>query len=151
MKIAIGADHRGFELKIRLIAFLKNEGHEVIDFGTHSNEPCDYPHIGYNVAKSLAKDGLDRGVLICMSGIGMSIIANKVPGARAAICDTVIDAGLSREHNDANVLIISAKYIKDAPEDVLRAWINTDIIEERHKKRVEQIKEIEQKILKGEL
>ena len=151
MKIAIGADHRGYELKSKLIPFLKREGHEVVDYGTDSSEPCDYPVIGYNVAKSLAKGGSDRGILICMSGIGMSIVANKVPGVRAAMCDTKENAELSREHNDANVIIISAKYIKDSPEDVLKIWLKTNITEGRHKRRVDQIREIEQKILKGEI
>lgn len=151
MKIAIGADHRGFELKSKLVAFLEKDRHEVMDFGTDSTESCDYPMIGYNVAKSVAKGESDKGVLICMSGMGMSIVANKVPGARAAICDTEADAGLSREHNDTNVIIISAKYVKDNPEDILKAWFKAEISEGRHKKRVGQIKEIETKIIKGEL
>lgn len=151
MKIAIGADHRGYDLKTKLVAFLKKEGHDVTDFGTDSNEPCDYPIIGYNVAKALAKGDSERGILICMSGIGMSIIANKVPGVRAAMCDTKTDAGLSREHNDANVIIISSKYVKDDPEDILKVWFNTDITEERHKRRVDQIRDIENKILNGDV
>lgn len=151
MKIAIGADHRGFELKSKLTPFLKIEGHQVIDFGTNSSAPCDYPIIGYNIAKSVSKGESERGVLICMSGIGMSIIANKVPGVRAAICDTKVDAELSRGHNDANVIIISAKFLKDNPEDILKVWFSTEISEERHKRRVNQIKDIEQKILRGEM
>ncbi|MDB4349404.1 ribose 5-phosphate isomerase B [Omnitrophica bacterium] len=151
MRVAIGADHRGYELKSKLIPFLKSEGHEVIDFGTNSGESCDYPAIGYNVARSLSKGESQRGILICMSGIGMSIIANKAPGVRAAICDSTCDAELSREHNDANVIIISSKYVKDKPEDILRTWFNTDITEERHKRRVSQIIDIEKKILKGEV
>lgn len=151
MNIAIGADHRGYELKSELIPFLKKEGHEVLDFGTDSTEPCDYPIIGYKVAKSVSKREARRGVLVCMSGIGMSIIANKVPGVRAAMCGTKEDARLSREHNDANVIIISAKYVKERPEDILKAWLNAEITEERHKRRVGQIKDIERKILKGEM
>lgn len=151
MKIAIGADHRGFELKSKLIPFLKGNGHHIIDFGTDSNESCDYPIIGYKVAKSVSKGESERGVLICMSGIGMSIIANKVPGVRAAICDTKADAELSREHNDANVIILSSKYIKDSPEEILKTWFSAAIKEERHKRRVNQIGDIEQKILRGEM
>jgi len=150
MKIAIGADHRGFELKGKLVAFLKKAGHEVIDFGTDSTESCDYPLIGFNVAKSAAKGESDRGILICMSGIGMSIVANKVPGARAAICDTRADAELSREHNDTNVIIISAEYVQDKPEDILKTWFAAEITEDRHKRRVDQIKEIETRVIKGE-
>ena len=150
MKIAIGADHRGFELKSKLASFLKKEGHEVTDFGTDSTEPCDYPAIGYNVAKAVSGKKADSGILICMSGMGMSIVANKVPGVRAAICDTKEDAKTSKEHNDANVIIISAKQVKDKPEDILKAWFENKINEERHKRRVKQIIDIEQKILKGE-
>jgi len=151
MRIAIGADHRGYELKEKLAAFLKGEGHEVKDCGTHSTESCDYPQIGYAVAKSVSTGESDRGVLICMSGMGMGVIANKVPGVRAAICDTLVDAELSREHNDINVIIISAKYVEDHPEDILKKWLAANITEERHKKRVSQINDIEKKILKGEM
>ena len=151
MKIAIGADHRGFELKSKLISFLKDEGHTVKDYGTDSAEACDYPIIGYNVAKSVSKGESERGILICMSGIGMSIIANKVPGTRAAMCDTAVDAELSREHNDANVIIISAKYVQDSPKDILKIWLKTEAGGERHKRRVDQIKDIEKKILKGDM
>ncbi|NQT05928.1 MAG: ribose 5-phosphate isomerase B [Candidatus Omnitrophica bacterium] len=151
MKIAIGADHRGFELKSRLIAFLKKEGHQIKDCGTKSTDACDYPAIGYSVAKSVSSGESERGILICMSGIGMSIIANKVPGVRAAICRTKTDAQLSREHNDANVMVISAKYATDNPEDMLKCWFSADIRDVRHKKRVKQIMDIEKKILKGEM
>jgi len=151
VKIAIGADHRGFELKSKLISFLKDEGHAVKDYGTDSTKACDYPIIGYNVAKSVAKKESERGVLICMSGIGMSIIANKVPRTRAAMCNTIVDAQLSREHNDANVIIISSKYVQDNPRDILKIWLKTEAGEERHKKRVNQIKDIENKILRGEM
>jgi len=151
MRIAIGADHRGYELKERLKCFLKKEGYAVTDYGTNSSEPCDYPAIGFEVARRVAGRKADRGVLICMSGIGMSIVANKVPGVRAAICDTAAAARLSREHNDANVIIISSKYAQDKPEDILKEWFAADITEERHKKRVAQIKDIEQKILRGDI
>jgi len=151
MKIAIGADHRGYELKQRLIEFMKKERHEVIDCGTNSVEPCDYPPIAYEVGRAVSKGRADRGILICMSGIGMSIMANKVPGVRAAMCDTVDCARLSREHNDANIIIISSKYVQDKPEEMLKAFFTTDMTAERHKKRVDQIKEIEQKILKGKM
>ena len=150
MKIAIGADHRGFDLKAKFMEFLKKEGHDVRDFGTCTNKPCDYPEIGYNVAKAVADKEADRGVLICASGIGMSIVANKVPGIRAAICDTAEDAELSREHNDTNVIIISAKYVKDSAQLILRTWFTREIKEPRHKRRVEQISDLEKKILKGE-
>lgn len=149
MKIAIGADHRGFELKSKIMVFLKKEGHDLADFGTDSAASCDYPMIGYKVADAVSKGRCDRGILICMSGMGMSIVANKVPGVRAAICDTEVEARLSREHNDANVIIISNKYIEDKPEEVLRVWLKAEISEERHKRRVDEIRDIERKILGG--
>lgn len=151
MRIAIGADHRGFELKSKLISFLKKQGHDLLDLGTDSTKPCDYPAIGYNVAKSVSSGKAKRGILICASGIGMSIIANKVPGVRAAMCSSKEDSQLSREHNDANIIIISAKFLKDNPEEMLKIWLKADITEDRHKKRVSQIKDIEGKILKGEM
>ena len=149
MKIAIGADHRGFELKSELIPFLKSQGYEVKDFGTDSASPCDYPFIAYDVAHSVSTGESDRGILICMSGIGMSIVANKLPNVRAAVCSTKIEAALSKQHNDANIIIVSAKYVQDDPRDILKAWLNAEITEERHKKRVDQIREIEEKILRG--
>ncbi len=151
MKIAVGADHRGYELKEKLKRFLEAEGHEVADFGADSAESCDYPRIGYDVARSVSKGESERGLLICMSGIGMSIVANKVPGIRAAMCDSAEEAVSSREHNDANVIIISSKYVKDPPEEILKAWFGAYISEGRHKRRVGQIADIEKKILKGEV
>ncbi len=151
MKIAIGADHRGMELKTKLIDFLKSQGHTPLDLGTHSKEPCDYPLIGYNVAVSVSKKRAERGILICQSGIGMSIIANKVPGVRAALCHTKEAARFSREHNNANVIVIPAGFAKDDPQDMLKPWLSAEIKEERHKRRVKSIKELEEKILRGDL
>ena len=140
MKIAIGADHRGFELKTRLISFLKDEGHNVLDFGTDSSAPCDYPLIGYKVAKSLANGECRRGILICMSGMGMSMIANKVPGVRAAICDTAEDAKLSREHNDANVLCLGGRVIGPSlAEEIVLAFLAGAYQGGRHARRIAQI------------
>ena len=146
MKIAIGSDHRGYELKLRLIPFLKKEAHEVKDFGTDSTESCDYPPIAYNVARSVSSGESERGVLICMTGFGMVMAANKVPDVRAARCDTVEEARFAREHNDSNIICLSAKYVKDKPEVILKAWISTSFSGGRHQKRVDQIKEIERKL-----
>lgn len=146
MKIAIGSDHRGYELKSKLVLFLKEEGHEVKDFGADSVESCDYPPIAYNVAQAVSSGKAERGILICMTGLGMVMAANKVPGVRAARCDTVEEAKLTREHNDCNVLSIAAKYIKDKPEEIITSWLATPFAGGRHQKRVDQIKEIEEKV-----
>ena len=149
MKIAIGSDHGGYELKDKLIEFLKSEGYDVKDFGTHSKESCDYPMIGFEVAKAIGDGKADRGVLICKSGVGMAIIANKVHGVRAAACYDVEMAKSSREHNDCNVIALAANYtdLKKSKE-ILKAWLKAEHSGDRHARRVKQIKEIEKK-LKG--
>jgi len=149
MKIAIGSDHGGYELKNKIGEFLRQEGHTVTDLGTHSKESCDYPLIGFDVAKAVGDGSADRGVLICKTGVGMVIIANKVHGIRAAACYDVDMAKSSREHNDTNVCVLAANYtdLKKA-KDILKVWVSTDHKEERHVRRVKQIKEIETK-LKG--
>jgi len=145
MKIAIGSDHRGYELKIKLISFLKEKGHEVKDLGTNSQESCDYPMIGYNVAKSVSSGESEKGILICMTGLGMVIVANKVKKVRAVRCDTSEEAKMSREHNDSNILSLAAKYIKDKPKEIVETWLSTAFIGGRHQKRIDQIKDIENK------
>lgn len=147
MKIAIGSDHGGYELKSALIQFLKEEGHEVLDLGTHSKESCDYPLIGFEVAKAVSESKAERGVLICKTGVGMVIIANKVHGVRAAACYDVEMAKLAREHNDTNVIVLAASYTKSSlAKDILKAWLAANHTEERHARRVKQIKDIEKKI-----
>lgn len=149
MKIAIGSDHGGYELKVDLIKHIKAEGYEVLDLGTHSKESCDYPLIGFEVAKVVGAGKADRGVLICKTGVGMVIIANKVNGVRAAACYDTDMAKSAREHNDTNVLVLAASYTqaKDAKE-ILKAWLSAKHTEDRHARRVNQIKDIETK-LKG--
>lgn len=148
-KIAIGSDHGGYELKNQIAGFLKDEGYLVKDFGTHSKESCDYPLIGFEVAETVSKGNADRGVLLCKTGLGMAIIANKLHGVRAAACYDVDMARSSREHNDCNIIVLAANYtdFKKA-KDILKAWLKAEHIEERHARRVKQIKEIEKK-LKG--
>lgn len=148
MKIAVGSDHRGYELKSKIIAFLKEKGHEIRDFGTDSAESCDYPLIAYNAARSVSKGESERGILICMTGLGMVMAANKVPGVRAARCDTAEEAKMSREHNDANVISLSAKYMKDKAEDILAVWLSTAFLGGRHQRRVDQIRDIEKKTMR---
>ena len=125
-RVAIGADHGGFHLKARLIPLLQAKGFEVADLGTHSLQPCDYPRIGYKVACAVANGTFDRGILLCKSGIGIAIVANKVPGIRAAVCWDLFDAKRSREHNDANVLVLGAEKLSVAnAKRIVDAWLST--------------------------
>ena len=149
LRVAIGADHGGFELKGKLIAYLQQLGYEVGDLGTHSPEPCDYPIIAWKVAAAVAAKQFDRGVLLCKSGIGIAIAANKVPGIRAGVCNDESDAAKSRQHNDANVLVIGAEKISEAKaKTIVKIWFATPFEGGRHERRVQQIEEIEQAILK---
>lgn len=146
-RVAIGADHGGFELKAKLIAHLRAAGVEVADLGTHSAEPCDYPLIGEKVASAVASREFDRGILLCKSGIGIAITANKVPGVRAAVCSDAFDAERSRAHNDANVLVLGAEKLKDAAaKRIVTTWMATPFESGgRHERRVRQIAAIERK------
>lgn len=149
MKIIIGSDHGGYELKEKIVKFLKNEEYKIEDFGTHSKESCDYPLIGFEVAEAVSKGKADRGILICRSGVGMAIIANKIHGIRAAACYDKVMARSSREHNDCNVLVLAADYTDfRKAKELTRIWLTTEHVGERHQRRVKQIKEIESK-LKG--
>ena len=148
MKIAIGADHGGFKLKNKLIKSLKVRGHVVADLGTHSSARCDYPPIGYKVAASVSGGQFGRGILICKTGIGFSIVANKFPGVRAALCLKKVQARRSREHNNANILILAANYLslKEAHQ-IVDVWLGTEFsARPRHARRVRQIANIERKI-----
>jgi len=145
MKIAIGSDHRGMSLKEKLIQFLRARGCEVADLGTHSKtKATDYPDIAAKLGRSVARGTFDRGLLICGTGIGMSISANKIRGIRAARCVTKRDAVLSREHNDANVLALgsSSTNVKLAKE-IVRVWLNTPAEGGRHRRRVNKILKLE--------
>ena len=149
MKIAIGSDHGGYELKTKVAEFLKKDGHSVQDFGTHSKESCDYPMIGFEAAKAVSDGKVERGILICRTGVGMAIIANKVHGVRAVACYDAQIAKSSREHNDCNVLVLGADYsdFKQARQ-IVKIWLETPNLGDRHARRVKQIKDIETK-LKG--
>ncbi len=127
MRVAIGADHAGYRLKVHLVDTLKADGHEVLDLGTHSEEPADYPPICAAVAATVVDGEADRGIVLGGSGQGEQIAANKVRGARAALCHDLFTARLSREHNDANVLAMGGRIV--APEladEILRLWLATD-------------------------
>jgi ribose 5-phosphate isomerase B len=148
MKITIGADHAGFELKDVLVKHLKAAGHTVTDVGAFNPEPSDYPVFGEKVAKAVANKEADRGIVICGNGIGMSIVANKIPGIRAALVFTEKMAKDTREHNDSNVLSLAGR---DLPDDLnlklADIWINTPFSQvERHQRRVNEITEMEKEI-----
>ncbi len=147
MKIAVGADHGGYEFKTKLISFLEKQGHAVADLGTHSAQSCDYPLISYKVAQSVAAGIFDQGILVCKSGIGMSIVANKVPGVRAALCLTESLARSSREHNNANVLVLAGSAVNPKQNlKIVKAYLKTKFAAGRHNRRVKQIGNIERKI-----
>jgi ribose 5-phosphate isomerase B len=147
-RIAIGADHGGFALKAALIPVLQAKGFEVADLGAHSPQPCDYPKIGYKVASMVAEKRFDRGILLCKSGIGIAIVANKVPGVRAGVCGDVFDAERSRAHNDANVLVLGAEKLSAAQaKRIVETWLSTPFESGgRHERRVRQITALERTI-----
>jgi ribose 5-phosphate isomerase B len=144
MKIAIGSDHRGFEVKRRIAAVLQQMGHEVEDVGPHSKDSVDYPDYAFQVGLAVSEGRAQRGVLICGTGIGMCIAANKVKGVRAAPCHDSITAEMSRRHNDANVLSLSADLLgEELIERMLRIWLETEFESGRHARRVEKITRFE--------
>ncbi len=143
-KLFLGSDHAGFQLKEEIKKFLGSKKIEYEDLGAFSDEPSDYPAIAYSLAKKVADAG-SRGILICGTGIGESIVANKVRGIRAANCFNEYTAQKSREHNDSNVLCLGARALKsDEAKKITKVWLETDFSsEERHKRRISQIAEIE--------
>jgi ribose 5-phosphate isomerase B len=144
MKVAIGSDHRGFEAKTRIVSILHQLGHEVADAGPHVRECVDYPDFALEVAQAVREGRAERGILICATGIGMCIAANKVPGVRAAPCHDCITAEMSRRHNDANVLCLSADLLGEELIDrMVRTWLVTPFDGGRHARRVEKIARIE--------
>lgn len=145
MRIAIAGDHRGFELKKRLLTFLAKQGHEVLDKGTLTPESCDYPDLAFAVGETIGNKNADRGILICGTGIGMCMAANKVQGVRAANCHDHMSAELSRRHNDANVLCLSGDLIgEEQVERLVKIWLATEFEgNSRHSRRVEKIEAYE--------
>ena len=144
MKIAIGADHAGFELKERLKGYLAARGHEVLDLGTESSESTDYPAYAFRVAEAVRDGSAGQGVLVCDSGNGIAIAANKVEGIRAAIAAGPEQASLARRHNDANILVLGAKFLpRETEEPILDAWLGASFEGGRHARRVGQITDYE--------
>ncbi|MBI4588451.1 MAG: ribose 5-phosphate isomerase B [Candidatus Rokubacteria bacterium] len=148
--IALGADHAGWELKEALKAWLIENGHQILDFGTHSPEPVDYPDYALQVAEAVASGKAERGVLVCGTGIGMAMTANKVPGVRAALCSDPFTARVSREHNDANVLALGGRLTgSELGLDILRMWLGSPFSGGRHERRLGKLAQIERRHLQG--
>jgi ribose 5-phosphate isomerase B len=144
MRVAIGSDHAGFPLKCHLIGVLESDGHEVVDFGTDSEDSVDYPPICAAVARAVVAGEAERGIVLGGSGQGEQIAANKVRGARAALCNDLYTARLSREHNDANVLSMGGRIVAPGlADEILRLWLATGFDGGRHERRVHQIADIE--------
>ena len=144
MRIAIGCDHHGLQLKGMLNVRLKDQGYEVEDMGTNSTDPVDYPDIASQVAEAVSQNHCQRGILICGTGIGMSITANKVPGIRAALCHDPFTARRSREHNDANILCFGGQTTEPSmARDIVETFLETDFEGGRHLGRVEKISSLE--------
>lgn len=147
MRIAVGTDHGGFRLKPLLMKTLRSAGHRVMDAGTFSPQPCDYPAIGAKVARAVSKGTADRGLLVCKSGGGMAIVANKFPRVRAVAAHTLRLARHAREHNDANVLVLGAEGLTpEKARGILKAWVETPFAGGRHERRVRQIAAIEKRL-----
>ena len=144
MKVFIGADHRGFKLKQEIHDLLTRSGHKVIDMGSYDEESCDYPLISCKVASSVVKSKNARGILVCMTGIGHSIAANKVPGALAALCYNKEAAILSRQHNNSNVLSLGADFITfEQVTEAIDLWLATEFEGGRHQRRIDKISKLE--------
>ncbi|MFI3166716.1 MAG: ribose 5-phosphate isomerase B [Bacillota bacterium] len=144
MKIALGFDHGGFEHKKTLIDYLEKNKIEYVDFGTNSSESCDYPIFAEKVAKAVQCGECERGILICGTGVGMSIVANKFKGIRCALCNEYFMAKATREHNDSNVLAMGARVIGlNVMLEIVDVWIKTEFIGIHHTKRIQMISDIE--------
>ena len=144
MRIAIGSDHRGVTSRSRLIGLLERMGHQIVDCGSFGEEAVDYPDVAAEVARRVADHGVDRGILLCCTGVGMAIAANKVAGVRAATCHDEVTAEMSRRHNDLNVLCLSAEMLgPEMQEKVIRTWLATPFEGGRHARRVAKIASLE--------
>lgn len=144
MKIAIASDHGGYAYKQELIPYIESLGHQVMDLGCHSPDSVDYPDYGIPCGQAVAAGQADRGVVICGTGIGISISANKVPGIRCALCTDPLMARLTREHNDANMLAMGGRIIGiELAKDIVRVFLSTDFAGGRHKTRIDKIAQYE--------
>ncbi len=147
MRIAIGCDHAGLGLKRDILELLKILNIDFVDFGTDSTASVDYPDFGKKVSELVSSGSIERGILICGTGIGMSIVANKFPNVRAALCNDLFSAKMSRLHNDANILVMGGRIIgPDLAKEIVRTWLTTSFEGERHLKRLHKITTVEEKI-----
>ena len=150
MRVAVGCDHAGFSLKKVVVGYLQEAGHEVLDEGTFGEESCDYPEFGERVALRVVSGEAERGIAICATGVGMAMVANKLPGVRAALCNDTYTARYSRLHNDANVLTLGARVIgPGVAEEILRVWMETPFEGGRHSRRLGKLSEIEERHGRG--
>ncbi len=143
MRIAIGCDHNGLEFKQSVIKLITEAGHSYEDFGCYTTDPVDYPDIAKTVAEAVARGDFYRGILICGTGIGMSIAANKVKGVRAALCHNVFSACRARQHNDANILCLGAKVEQEPVAEIVNAFLTCEFDGGRHQRRVDKIRDME--------
>jgi ribose 5-phosphate isomerase B len=150
MQIGLACDHGGFELKEELKSFLKSLGVKPVDMGAFSEESVDYPDFGVLVAEKVSRGELERGILVCGTGIGMSMVANKFPRIRAALANDLYSSRCSREHNDANILIIGGRIVgKELAKEIVKVWLETPFAGGRHSRRLEKIEALEREKLKG--
>jgi ribose 5-phosphate isomerase B len=150
MRIAIGSDHRGFEVKKRIVALAQQFGHEPLDMGSFNQDSTDYPDFAFEVARAVSSGQAGRGILICGTGIGMCIAANKVPGVRAAACHDTFTAQMSRRHNDANIMCLSADLLgTELIDRMVRDWLETEFEAGRHQRRVDKIIQHEKEHMRG--
>jgi RpiB/LacA/LacB family sugar-phosphate isomerase len=148
--ILIGSDHAGFSLKEGIKPYLEGRGFKAKDVGAYSRKRCDYPAFAYELAKAISAKKYSRGILICKSGIGNSIVANRLPGVRAALCYNITAARLSREHNDSNILVLGSAFVNRLlARRITGVWLNTQFQGGRHKRRLKQIRAIEKRISEG--
>lgn len=149
MIVAIGNDHAGIELKKEIVSLLNEMNIECLDRGTDGSQCVDYPDFGEKVSKEVSAGKVDRGILICGTGIGMSIVANKFPNIRASLCNDLFTAKMSRLHNDANILVIGGRVVGSGlAKEIVRVWFNTQFEGGRHADRLNKIKQIEERLIK---
>ena len=147
MKIAMASDHAAFALKGELLRWLKEQGHEVADLGTHGIDSVDYPDYGYKLGEAIASGAADRGIALCGSGIGISIAVNRVPAARCALVSEPVSARLAREHNDANVIAMGSRLVgPDMARACIEAFLGTEFGGDRHSRRVEKLSRVPQDV-----
>lgn len=144
MKLGIGCDHAALDLKLEMKEYLEGLGHQVVDYGTHSKESCNYPDYGKAVGKAVALGEVEAGVLICGTGVGISIAANKIKGIRAAVCSDPVTARLTKEHNNANIIAFGARIVgNETAKAILDAWLEGEYAGGRHQNRVDMLDDME--------